>query len=644
MALTLTATPDYGLAAVRLKVTVSPVDTILLTRRDDNGTNPVRLHPSQIVAPDGTLTVTDYEPALTGLVIYTAYAVTAEVSVTAALTLSGSESLTVPFAGYTLPVTLTRTGGTYGASINHEAMHRRTGGVTKYVDPVAGNNANDGLTWATAKKDPGNATFDRGRYNVAEIVLRGGVYTRAQSTLPVGVSGGRSDIVIRAELGTRPVFTQCDTSTAWTVHTGAAYKVSLSGPNIVFDLTAPKDADGLPIPLVPVADAATVAATPGSCYNSGSVQYVRLFDGRVPGTSVLVSRNTYNLNTTGADPVAPFSVLLEGIEFWGGLYARVKGWRAGDQLLAKDCAWRFAKENGLGIQAVDTVLIDCAATANGIDGFNYHDIDGRSGQALEINCSGVGNGRTAGGSSQNGSTAHDTYKIVRVGGVYKDNPGPNVADVGGVLSANYGVTASNALGYGATPDYDFTAPELGGALWLIGCSSSSSLALRNGAAAKVYNFARTGAIDGGVPATYVPPTGPSPNKLPRLASVQYPAARAMLDYVTGYDSARESRNTVHRIVGRDDPIVVLGSLRTREGQLETRHRSLASALAVARALSAGGTVLFRQADYPGLDMYLIASRIRTTPLEEARDGRHWQTVANYVEVRTPELPLLRGLP
>ena len=407
----------------------------------------------------------------------------------------------IPFAGYDIPVTITRTGGAYHADIDHEAMHRRGPGVTMYVDPVNGSNSNDGLSWATAKADPGSAFFDRGDYGVAEVILRGGVYTRAQSS--VGLTG-RPDSIVRAEPGTRPIFTQCDTSTSWTLHAGTTHKVALSGPGMVMDRSR-LDAQGLPVVLQKVPDIAAVVATPGSAYHDGTTQYVHLHDGRAPDSDVLVSRNTYHLNLTSSDPGSPYSILLDGVEFWGGLYARVKARRAGDQLIAKNCAWRYAAENGLGVQGFErVVLIDCAATHNGVDGFNYHDETtlGLSGQVLEIDCIGSDNGQQAGGSSQNGSTAHEDYKIVRVNGVYERNPGPNVADVNRVLSANYGVTARDALGYAGVADFDYTAPEGGGQLWLYHCVSTSARALRNAAAARLRMFVHAGTIEGGTP-TYI---------------------------------------------------------------------------------------------------------------------------------------------
>lgn len=293
------------------------------------------------------------------------------------------------------------------------------------------------------------------------------------------------------------MFTQCDTSTAWTVE-GAApvYKVSLSSTGVVFDLTAPVTAGGLPVPLQPVATLAEVASTPHSTYYDAGTVYVHLHDDRAPDTDVLVSRSTYH--TTSISVAEPHRLLIEGCEFWGGVTAQLRGMTAGATLLARDTAWRFARDNGLSVQGfARTVLVDCEATHNGVDGFNYHDYNGLTGEVLEVNCIGRLNGQTAGGSSQNGSTAHDNYRIVRVGGRYEFNPGPNVADVNHVTSANFGVYAGDALGYDGVDDYDYTAPELTGSLVLVDCTSASSLALRApGKTVHVAGFRRTGTVTG----------------------------------------------------------------------------------------------------------------------------------------------------
>lgn len=127
---------------------------------------------------------------------------------------------------------------------------------------------------------------------------------------------------------------------------------------------------------------------------------------------------------------------------------------------------------------------------------------------------------------------------------------------------------------------------------------------------------------------------------PRLHTVQLPQVFTSPPYVTGYAASRESTSTVHHVIGREDPLVIVqGVTRMRAGRLETRHRTYADAAASASVLSSG-PVLFRQTGHPGLGMYLVATRVALDPLEQGRDGWHWQVAADYVETRSPVLPLL----
>lgn len=67
---TLTVTPQPGTASVLLEVAGAPAGALTITRSDTNGAGPVRLLEGQTPSA-GVLIVTDYEPALSGLLTYT---------------------------------------------------------------------------------------------------------------------------------------------------------------------------------------------------------------------------------------------------------------------------------------------------------------------------------------------------------------------------------------------------------------------------------------------------------------------------------------------------------------------------------------------------------------------------------------------
>jgi len=350
-------------------------------------------------------------------------------------------------------------GGQYRTDITPMSMHVRGAGPTYYVDPVNGSNANNGLTWATAVADPAYASLLNSSA-AAEIVVRGGFYTRAQCPQIY------RNIIIRAEEGTRPIFAAVDTVPTWTV-TGASYvyKVTKTGLIGVFDQKF-RDADGDPTELIPVANTSAVASTPGSWYSSGTELFIRLADNRAPDSSVLVNMNARVL-TVNAAVVGNYSAYYEGIEFWVGADARLTEKGTDCRFLAKNCKFKFSGAgNGLTILGMAlTVLENCEASKNYLDGFNYHESSGRLGEIVEINCVGRKNGKIAG--SQNGSSAHDGMNIVRVGGLYELNAGGNIADVSGTKTHNIGVTAKNSTGY----DYDFYT-ETG--MWMDSCVATGS--------------------------------------------------------------------------------------------------------------------------------------------------------------------------
>lgn len=88
---TLTATPDLVTGTVRLLATGLPDSPVTITRTDAAGRTGVRMRAGQVPAL-GVLDVTDYEPALAGLVTYEVLGATASVDLTEA----ASTWLTVP--------------------------------------------------------------------------------------------------------------------------------------------------------------------------------------------------------------------------------------------------------------------------------------------------------------------------------------------------------------------------------------------------------------------------------------------------------------------------------------------------------------------------------------------------------------------
>lgn len=128
--------------------------------------------------------------------------------------------------------------------------------------------------------------------------------------------------------------------------------------------------------------------------------------------------------------------------------------------------------------------------------------------------------------------------------------------------------------------------------------------------------------------------------LPRFAGVQMPQHSVTAEMVTGYSAARLTGSSTYPVIGRPHPIVVLGAGRTRQGTLEAWCSTFARALALQSTLSAARVVQFRQANQPGMDMYLTVDAVTIEPIERMADGWRWRARIDYSETLYPSLPLL----
>lgn len=134
MATTLTATANTSTAAVLLVVDAPAGSSLVaLTRTDVNGSRPVRLLDGQDLDGTGALTITDYEPALTGTV---GYAVTildgaTREDATATVTFEGTAMLprlapaVRPDLGVTLSMVRTYEASRASTTTVHDVIGRR---------------------------------------------------------------------------------------------------------------------------------------------------------------------------------------------------------------------------------------------------------------------------------------------------------------------------------------------------------------------------------------------------------------------------------------------------------------------------------------------------------------------------------------
>lgn len=99
--------------------------------------------------------------------------------------------------------------------------------------------------------------------------------------------------------------------------------------------------------------------------------------------------------------------------------------------------------------------------------------------------------------------------------------------------------------------------------------------------------------------------------------------------LTGFTAEREASSTILAVIGRPAPLVNLGPLRLRTGNVDVWCPDAASAMAWAAIYDRGEVVLLRQT-IPGLDMYHVATRTRVDP-----DETRWRLSIEYREVALP---------
>lgn len=143
-------------------------------------------------------------------------------------------------------------------------------------------------------------------------------------------------------------------------------------------------------------------------------------------------------------------------------------------------ATKSVLNNGFSISGNKCYMIECEASENAYDGFNYHNYNNVPNHAIEIDCIAYGNGTYnidgVAGQSSNGSTTHDASFIVRLNGEYYACHGGIIADKES-KSANYGCragisTVTNQANY---PDRMSNYWSSDSDMYLIECESYGSL-------------------------------------------------------------------------------------------------------------------------------------------------------------------------
>lgn len=108
-----------------------------------------------------------------------------------------------------------------------------------------------------------------------------------------------------------------------------------------------------------------------------------------------------------------------------------------------------------------------------------------------------------------------------------------------------------------------------------------------------------------------------------------------LEAILEYSSSRETGSTVHNIINRADPVVVFGEHKLRKGSMEIFANSYADLLEIEAIVGTGQTLLLRQTENAGMDMYFYGVRTEQMVLFRPSDPSKWSLLVEFVETAYP---------
>lgn len=397
------------------------------------------------------------------------------------------------------PIGIYRSGSSFGTNFNANDW-KVAATASLYVSPTGNDttgNGSEALPFRTIKKGLSSAALLADA--AVNIFVATGTYDRNQHWNGTACDKHLNVIAVGGPVISSTRFE----ALSWTLHATGVYKATRSTVATVWD-DAFIDGDGVAQKLVKKALLADCVSTPTTWHTDGTTLYVHTTDGREPDSNVLVMASVAN---------AVFAYnktwYIEGITFEGGsgnpFGCTSSTIDAAAQLIFNGGTARYSADtfNGYAISGVPlSILNDCDAYGNDADGFNYHvGSNAIDPKVMEIACRGFKNGLTDGTNNDNGSTAHEASRIVRVSCEYFANVGPQVTDVNTSQSWNLGVNAHDSASTASdATDSGFRTLDTA-AMWLDTCAASGSTnaAVTDGTSnIKYRNGTFSGALSGNV--------------------------------------------------------------------------------------------------------------------------------------------------
>ncbi|TSE15398.1 hypothetical protein B1A87_005225 [Arthrobacter sp. KBS0703] len=117
--------------------------------------------------------------------------------------------------------------------------------------------------------------------------------------------------------------------------------------------------------------------------------------------------------------------------------------------------------------------------------------------------------------------------------------------------------------------------------------------------------------------------------IPRL-----PNFSAKVQQLTDYSSSRKSLSVAHDIIGRPDPVLALGGMGTRRGQLEIWMPDYPSAAALEDVFNRQEVAMLKQS-VPKMDMFFIPETLDVVPYTPQGQSTCYRFTVNFRETKRP---------
>lgn len=113
-----------------------------------------------------------------------------------------------------------------------------------------------------------------------------------------------------------------------------------------------------------------------------------------------------------------------------------------------------------------------------------------------------------------------------------------------------------------------------------------------------------------------------------------PNYSAKVQQLTDYSSSRKSLSVIHEVIGRPDPVLSLGPMGTRQGQLEIWMPDYESASELEDVLNRQEVAMLKQTN-PRMDMYFIPEAVDIVPYDPDGDSTKYRFTVNFRETKRP---------